>query len=60
MENHFNLSVFQVMNITDIDDKIIHKAKEVFWFKIKSKQTVNLLLSNRKMWLSEKLQKLMN
>lgn len=28
MENHFNLSVFQVMNITDIDDKIIHKAKE--------------------------------
>lgn len=28
MENYFDLNVIQVMNITDIDDKIINKAKE--------------------------------
>jgi len=28
MENYFDLNVIQVMNITDIDDKIIKKAKE--------------------------------
>ena len=28
LERHFNYSVFQVMNITDIDDKIIKKCKE--------------------------------
>jgi len=28
MENYFDLNVVQVMNITDIDDKIINKAKE--------------------------------
>lgn len=27
MENYFNLSVFQVMNITNVDDKIISKAR---------------------------------
>ena len=29
MEKHFDLSVVQVMNITDIDDKIIAKAQKV-------------------------------
>jgi len=27
LENYFHLSVFQVMNITNVDDKIISKAR---------------------------------
>lgn len=27
LENHFQIPVFQVMNITDVDDKIISKAQ---------------------------------
>ena len=31
MENYFGLDVVQVMNVTDIDDKIIAKSEEVFF-----------------------------
>jgi len=32
LRDYFNLSVFQVMGVTDIDDKIINKAQYVSTF----------------------------
>lgn len=33
MEDYFGYNVFYVMNITDIDDKIILKARQNYFFK---------------------------
>lgn len=49
LENYFQLPVFQVMNITDMDDKIISKARAANMDPIKLARLellFNLLLGN--------------
>lgn len=43
MESYFQMPVFQIMNITDVDDKIISKARAL---KIDSIQVARLRFYN--------------
>lgn len=57
LENYFQIPVFQVMNITDVDDKIISKARDLNEDPIKMARLVSIIKKKKQIKLIIKFKK---